>query len=354
MDSRFDRHRLIPGWDQGRLASSTVVVIGVGALGNEVARLLALAGVGRMLLCDPDRVAASNLSRCSLFRESDVGQFKVEAAARALVELFPTLSVQSRPHPLVHGVGLAELRDASLTLGCLDSRSARLQLAGRCALVRAPSVDGGTHPWGGEVRPYVDMGGPCYACSLTAAQRAVVDEPWSCLDIVPAASVGASAPISALVGSWMSVVAVRALLPLPLPGGTLEIDGSRGTTGIIPQVRDPDCPLHRPLANPRVVPVGGDSPVADLHSALGPQEAPLAWMPVMEGVVCRRCRFTEDRWGLPAVSPCPRCQTPLRPRTTLELDRVPGHLRLKELGIPPREILAVRTPSGMKSVELAE
>jgi molybdopterin/thiamine biosynthesis adenylyltransferase len=352
MDSRFDRHSLIPGWDQGRLAAATVVVVGVGALGNEVARLLALAGVGRVILCDPDRVAPSNLSRCALFRESDVGQFKVEAAARSLVELFPRLDVQVRPQALVHGVGLAELRDASLALGCLDSRSARLQLAGRCALVRARSIDGGTHPWGGEVRPYVDPVGPCYACSLTAAERAVVDEPWSCLDVAAAPTVGASAPISALIGSWMAMIAVRTLMQLPLPAGTLEIDGSRGTTGIVQQVRDPECPLHRALGPARRVPVSHHGCIADLRAVLAADQVPLAWMPVQERVECRRCGFTEERWGLPFIVPCPRCETGLRPRTTLELDRAPGDILLKELGIPPREILAVRTSDGMIVIEL--
>ena len=58
---------LIPGWDQRRLAAATVVVIGVGALGNEVAKNLALAGIGRLVLCDPDVVSVSNLSRTVLF-----------------------------------------------------------------------------------------------------------------------------------------------------------------------------------------------------------------------------------------------------------------------------------------------
>jgi molybdopterin/thiamine biosynthesis adenylyltransferase len=352
IDSRFERHGLVPGWDQSRLAGATAVVVGVGALGNEVARLLALAGIGGLILCDPDRVAASNLSRCGLFRESDVGRLKVEAAAEALVDLSPALEVRARPRPLVHGVGLAELRDASLVLSCLDSRSARLDLSGRCSLVRARWIDGGTHPWGGEVRPYLDPDGPCYGCSLTAAERAVVDEPWSCLDARPAETVGASAPISALVGSWMALIAVRTLMPLPLPAGTLLIDGSSGTTGIVRQVRDPECPLHHPLGPARRVPVGGDSRIADLRAVLEADQVPLAWMPVQERVECRRCGFAEERWGLPSVTPCPRCRAPLRPRTTLELDRAPGKLPLRELGIPLREILAVRTPGGMAVIEL--
>ncbi len=131
MEDRFARHQLLPGWDQDRLAAATVVVIGVGALGNQVGLALALAGVGRMMLCDHDRVEPSNLSRAPLLGPADVGEFKVMAAARRLMAIAPGLKVEARPRPLVNGVGLAELRDADLVLGCLDRRAARLQLAGR-------------------------------------------------------------------------------------------------------------------------------------------------------------------------------------------------------------------------------
>ena len=137
MNKRFERHNLIHGWEQSQLSAATAVIIGMGALGNEVARILAMSGIGTLLICDPDIVAISNLSRCVLFRESDIGQFKVNAAAIALATLAPDTTIITRPQRLVHGVGLAELRDASIVLSCLDSRSARLQLAGRCSLVNA-------------------------------------------------------------------------------------------------------------------------------------------------------------------------------------------------------------------------
>lgn len=177
MDERHSRHLQLPGWDQERLTKATVAIIGIGALGNTVAQNLALAGVGNLLLCDPDRIERSNLSRTPLFREQDVGRYKAEAARKALRALAPGLSVRTRTARLEAGVGLAELRDASLVLGCLDSRAARLELAGRCGLVRAPWIDGATGAWSGEIRPYLDPGGPCYGCGQDPAARAFADAP---------------------------------------------------------------------------------------------------------------------------------------------------------------------------------
>ena len=160
----FARQRMIPGWRQEVLAGATAVVLGVGALGNEMAKNLALAGVGRLVLCDPDTVTASNLSRCSLFGPRDVDRPKVDAAVGALARLGTGSQVDGRQATLTAGVGLGQLLDADVVLGCLDSRQARLELLSRCALVDARLVDGGTGPWSGEIRIRTDPDSACWSC----------------------------------------------------------------------------------------------------------------------------------------------------------------------------------------------
>jgi len=278
---------------------------------------------------------------------------KVEAAAEALVLLNPHLSIEPRSQPLIHGVGLAELRDASLVISCLDSRAARLQLAGRCQLVQAPCLDGGTHPWGGEVRPFLDPQGGCYGCTLTPEARSVADVPWSCLDTRPDSPTGSAIPSSALIGTWMGMIAVRFLLGLPCPSEMLRIDGSRGTTVRIESKRDPECPLHRPIDTVTKINVTAQDPILKLRQALPPSAVPYAWQPVQQRLECIHCGFREHRWGVPAIEPCPQCQTPLRPRTTLELDQVPDQLTLSQLGIPPQEILTVKIQEAWQWFELA-
>lgn len=352
MSSRYARHELIPGWNQQQLADAKVVIVGMGALGNEVARILAMSGIGSLLLCDPDRVEESNLSRTLLFRQSDIGNFKVEAAATALRAFNPALAVETRSLPLIHGVGLGEIRDANLVISCLDSRSARLQFTGRCQLVKASYIDGGTHPWGGEVRPYLDPEGPCYGCSLTPEERSVADVPWSCLDTRPESSRGAAVPSSALVGSWMGTIAVRFLMHLSCPTGTLRLDSSRGTTTVIPQVKEPGCPLHTSIDVVTKIGVRSQDTMGKLRSVLTPSSIPLVWEPVQKLIECSHCDFKETRWGLPIGDSCPQCQHSLRPRTTIELDTVPDDIKLAELGIPPREILTVKIGDDWQWFEL--
>ena len=59
-DDRFARFRLISWWDQQRLAQAKFLVIGAGALGNEILKNLALLGVGNVLVADRDQIENSN------------------------------------------------------------------------------------------------------------------------------------------------------------------------------------------------------------------------------------------------------------------------------------------------------
>src|SRR5688500_19219093 len=88
-EDRFARFKLIGWWDQARLARARVLVIGAGALGNEIVKNLALLGVGNLFISDMDRIENSNLSRSVLYRETDNGAFKAAAAARSAKEIHP-------------------------------------------------------------------------------------------------------------------------------------------------------------------------------------------------------------------------------------------------------------------------
>src|SRR6185295_2736964 len=86
-EDRFSRFRLISWWDQLRLQRARVLVIGAGALGNEIIKNLALLGVGRVFIADLDRIETSNLSRSVLFRAADCGQGKARVAAERARDL---------------------------------------------------------------------------------------------------------------------------------------------------------------------------------------------------------------------------------------------------------------------------
>ena len=95
MSDRYTRLREL-GWDLELLRRSQVLVVGAGALGNEIVKNLALAGVGNLIIVDTDTIESHNLTRSVLFRASDVGRSKAQVAAEAAMEIEPALAARPR------------------------------------------------------------------------------------------------------------------------------------------------------------------------------------------------------------------------------------------------------------------
>ena len=98
--SRYDRQERITWWDQDKLTKSRVLVVGAGALGNEIVKNLALVGVGNITIVDMDLIEHTNLSRCVFFRDGDEGKFKAEVLASRAEELNPEIAIDSIPKPV--------------------------------------------------------------------------------------------------------------------------------------------------------------------------------------------------------------------------------------------------------------
>ena len=78
-----DRQELIPGWDQERFSSSTVLLAGAGGIGGQVGSSLVKGGIGELYITDPDVVGLSNLNR-QHFTPGDLYRNKGHALARNL------------------------------------------------------------------------------------------------------------------------------------------------------------------------------------------------------------------------------------------------------------------------------
>jgi len=72
-EDRYSRLRLIPWWNQEKIEAARVLVVGAGALGNEILKNMALLGFRRVVVVDLDLIEHSNLSRAVLFRYFEFG-----------------------------------------------------------------------------------------------------------------------------------------------------------------------------------------------------------------------------------------------------------------------------------------
>ena len=166
-DDRYSRLRLIGWWDQEKIANANVMVVGAGALGNEVLKNLALLGFGQIHLIDFDTVQDSNLTRSVLFRGHHRGMFKAKVAAAAAMELNPDCNVTAINGDVLTEIGLGLIRELDLVICCVDNREARLWINRMCWKVNTPWIDGGIQEINGVAKVFRPPAGACYECAMT-------------------------------------------------------------------------------------------------------------------------------------------------------------------------------------------
>lgn len=164
---RYARQIGLAGWSESgqlTLKESTVFVAGVGGLGGFVAQCLAAAGVGRLRLCDPDVVQASNLNRQVLYGEQDIGKAKVELAAERLRRQNPQIEIEAVTERIEAGSATAVIGQADVVVDCLDNFAGRFALNAYAVETGIPLVHGGISGWTGVVTFLHPPETPCFAC----------------------------------------------------------------------------------------------------------------------------------------------------------------------------------------------
>jgi len=159
--ARYARHLALEGWDQNVITSSHVVIVGVGALGCEIAKNLTLVGCGRLTLIDMDTIETSNLSRQMLFTEEDRGKPKAEVAAKKLTALNPDVEISVYTEKFQE-LPLGIFEDADIFAGGLDSFNARFALNRISYELCKPYVDGAATGFKGNVQIIIPEG-----CAIT-------------------------------------------------------------------------------------------------------------------------------------------------------------------------------------------
>ncbi|MEA2735536.1 MAG: hypothetical protein QOE14_1987, partial [Humisphaera sp.] len=320
---RFARFRLIGWWDQSRLARARVLVIGAGALGNEIIKNLALLGVGNVFIADLDRVENSNLSRSVLYRESDNGAPKSVAAARAAKEIYPDLKVQHFDGNVVHDLGLGVFRWADVVIGGLDNREARLSINRNCWKVNRPWIDGAIETLDGSARVFVPDG-PCYECTMSPQDWKLLQMRRSCnLLSRPEMASGGKTPTTPTVSSIIAGVqcqeAVKLLHGMPtIAGGAFVFNGVTTDSYVTKFQRKQDCYSHDTLDEIISLDEGVESItprelLGRAQELLGPKAELELAREVLEKLVCPTCKSEESIFAsLGKVAGerawCPRCK----------------------------------------------
>ncbi|MDU0826864.1 MAG: ThiF family adenylyltransferase, partial [Negativicoccus succinicivorans] len=87
-----------------RLARAAVAVFGIGGVGSYAVEALARAGIGRLVLIDPDRVTASNRNRQLPALVSTLGASKAQVMAARVKDINPACQVEIREDLDFHNI----------------------------------------------------------------------------------------------------------------------------------------------------------------------------------------------------------------------------------------------------------
>lgn len=266
-NNRYSRFEMITWWNQSVLKSAKVLVVGCGALGNEIIKNLAMLGVGNIYLVDMDVVEESNLTRTILFREEDIYKPKAETACKRIKEINNGINIKYF-NGNVFELGLGVFKEMDIILCGLDNREARLFVNQSCWKVNRPWVDGAIETLNGVARIFIPPDGVCYECTMSETDYKLLNNRKSCLllgieDIIEG-KIPTTPTIASVIAGIQVQEAVKYLHLINLnrdilTGKEINLDllsgkgfvfnGANNESYIIEYTKKDNCPSHYTFRN---------------------------------------------------------------------------------------------------------
>src|SRR5262249_3691423 len=358
---KYSRLRLIPWWEQEKIARCRLLVIGARALATQILKNAALLGFAHVVVVDMDRIEASNLSRAVLFHVEDIGDFKAEAAARAYRTLAPEASI----HPLVanvtHGCGLGLFEWSDVIVAGLDNREARLWINRSSWKMDRPWIDGAIEGINGVARVFLPGQAPCYECTFGEVDWQLLQKRMSCnlltLESAAEGKIPTTPTISSIIAGIQVQEAVKLIHKLPsLASKGFIFEGMHHSSYVVDYTAKEDCMSHYTL--PKVVHLPETSSEMTLGELRRRAQADLKSTDVtiefsrdvLQKFICPSCQREEELYSPIGTVPFEQaaCRTDGCLRTVISLnsyagDSELGSRALSDLGLPPFDVFTARS-----------
>jgi molybdopterin/thiamine biosynthesis adenylyltransferase len=240
---RYSRHLLLNEFGeeaQERLLRASALVIGAGGLGSAALMYLAASGLGRITVCDGDRVELTNLQRQIVHNTASVGKPKAQSAAATVAALNPDVRIEALEERVAPDRMAALVRAADVVLDCSDNFATRHALNRACVAARKPLVSGAGIRFDGQVTVF-DLRhreSPCYHCLFAEDAEASEER---------CAVMGVFAPLVGVVGTLQAAEAIKLVAGIgeSLAGRLLLFDALASRWHEVRFARDPHCAVCR-------------------------------------------------------------------------------------------------------------
>ena len=360
-EDRYSRFRLITWWEQDRLQNAKVLVIGAGALGNEILKNLALLGVRNIAVVDCDDIEFSNLSRSILFRPTDIGKSKAHVAAAATQAISEDVRVHAIHVNVLSGLGLGIFHWADVVIAGLDNREARLFINRSAWKAGKPWIDGAIEGINGVARVFLPGSPPCYECTLGEVDWQILEKRLSCSLLSREEMQGGKTPTTPTTASVIAGIQVQEALKLihglPVLGGrAFHFEGLNHSSYVTTYTENPDCMSHETFGPLTTYPgTSASTTLANLYAfaraELGGAEGTVLEFSrdIIHKLACSKCGAEEELFApvgsIPASKgPCPADGTPRQVITIHGYSGVEGFgsRSIAELGLPPFDVFTAR------------
>ena len=233
---RYARHIVLPqigGAGQLQLNAARVAIVGAGGIGAGAIPALTGAGVGHLTIIDDDRVELSNLQRQPLYASDQVGERKVDLAARFIGKRNPHIECRTVADRIDNDNVDAILSGHDLILDGTDNFATRLTISDAAVRLGIPLISAAAQQFQGQVGLF--RGRPCYRC--------FVGDAFDADDCDTCAELGVLGALTGTIGSYAALLAIRNIVGIgPDTAGTLHLfDGLNLSWRQIGIAADPAC-----------------------------------------------------------------------------------------------------------------
>jgi molybdopterin/thiamine biosynthesis adenylyltransferase len=391
-DELFSRERLA-GYNPELLGASAALVVGAGALGQNTAQNLALAGLGEIRIVDRDTFEEHNRTRSPAYPLREERELYGMEKAKAVACKLRQIMTAPRPamryaHEWVQGLGDGAFKGASVVVSCVDSPLARAYLSDKARLHGLPFVEGGFEAANVTLTIFPGVRGdearttPCWRCSHQDIRGA-----FSCRFYAARAEAAGVIPAmqnaAAVLAGLQAEAAILSLHPDP-PGGrearAFDLNIRTGQSRRVLLSKDPKCPgAHRSFdTDPVPLRTNADATAGELLTEItellgGPARLHLDRLTfggLVWGAPCTSCRRQAEvrgpEWRWRMTPRCRECGGPFplaagdaRPapilyrELTLRSNPEVLQVSCRQLGLPPLSLVRASAGGVVTQFELA-
>ena len=233
---RYARHIVLPqigGAGQLKLNAASLAIVGAGGIGAGAIPALIGAGVGHLTIIDDDRVELSNLQRQPIYTSDQVGERKVDLAARFIGKRNPHVDCRTVADRIEAENVDAILSGHDLILDGTDNFATRLTVSDAAVRLGIPLISAAAQMFQGQVALF--RGRPCYRC--------FVGDAFDTDDCDTCAELGVLGALTGTVGNFAALLAIRTIVGIGAdPAGSLHLfDGLSLGWRQIRIAADPAC-----------------------------------------------------------------------------------------------------------------